>query len=371
MQLADELSEDGFDQTDGNEEPGQTDGGMTDLNRLAEEIRIQNAEAESFEEEDVKIFVKNTPASADANSQAADLGNTSVFELKTDFEADDIPEEDIGRTNVFEPVVPPVSYSDDYNSAPKRRKKYGFFKGLALIGGLLAVIFGLAWLLSRVALSVTGENDTVSTESYDYHTSSVVINSFEDDEPATESIVIPEFTTDKLKVGDSGDMVLAAQKTLASLGYLSADKVTGEYTRDTQKAVKQFQKANFLDATGEVNKETYDLIFDTNATAPTTKTTDLPTTTEAKTSEVQTSTTASSTTTTMTTTEKKTTSSAASDETKRTEAVSSQEQGQDGQSSETDKPESTESSAQSSETGNPESVNSEKPEGISGKATRR
>ena len=102
-------------------------------------------------------------------------------------------------------------------------------------------------------------------------------------------------------------MVFAVQKTLSSLGYLPAEKVTGKYDDDTKNAVKQFQKANYLDVTGEVNKDTYDLIFDTNATAPTTKTTDLPTTTEAETSETEVPTLP---------TEQETTASASAEETK-------------------------------------------------------
>ena len=392
MKLADELSDDGVDLYDDEEESARDDCGVAELNELAEEIRMQNSEADLYEQEeddDVKVFVKSPSAPENENPAPDTLGNTSVFELKTAPDYVDInavqQNGELGQTNVFEPVRPQpsygetngsydryASYTDDYNAPVKRRKKYGLFKGLALIAVLLAVVFGLAWLLSKVALSVMGEDDTVSTESYDYYTSSVIINPFDDDEPGTVSMLVPEFTADKLTVGDSGEMVFAVQKTLSSLGYLSAEKVTGKYDNETKNAVKQFQKANFLDVTGEVDKDTYELIFDTNATAPTTKTTDLPTTTEAETSATETQTVP---------TEKETTASASAEETKSTEAVPSQQESSDEPSSasesEPEKAEGTDGSSQSAESDNPDSSvtdgasdNSEKPEGVSGKASR-
>ena len=70
---------------------------------------------------------------------------------------------ELEHTNVFEPVRPQptygetngsydryASYTDDYDTPVKHRKKYGFFKGIALIAVLLGVIFGLAWLYRRI-----------------------------------------------------------------------------------------------------------------------------------------------------------------------------------------------------------------------------
>ena len=125
---------------------------------------------------------------------------------------------------------------------------------------------------------------------------------------------MPEFTAEKLTIGDTGAMVDAVQKTLASLGYLSQDKLSGQYDNATKKAVIQFQKANYLEATGVVDKATYSLIFDANATAPTTRTTDLPSTTGTETSATE------SPSQTVTSAEESTTASASAEETKPTAA---------------------------------------------------
>ena len=402
MQLADELSEENAAQSDGDEineideifdEP---EGGMTDLNQLAEEIRMLNADAASYDEsddedQDVKVYVKDSSAEEDAevddlgktavfalHTEPEDLGKTAVFELNTEPELIDLnaaqPDDGLEHTSVFDPVRPQPTYGETagrynrYPDAPKPRKKYGVFRGLALIAVLLGVVFGLTWLLSKVALSVMGEDDSVSAESYDYHTSSVVINSFDDDdEQGAESMLIPEFTAEKLTVGNSGEMVLAVQRTLASLGYLTADSVTGRFDNDTKNAVKQFQKANYLDATGEVNRETYDLIFDANATAPTTRTTDLPTTTEAETSETQTTTSAAETTTAA---GKETTASASVEASKPTEALPSQEESSDSPSSDTGSTEDADASVNSSDSDTQEPEKTENTEGKSGNALK-
>ena len=239
---------------------------------------------------------------------------------------------------MFQPVCPQPaygetgSYSPYYGSAAAqhRKKRYGLFKGLKQIAGLLVIIIGIAWLFSFVAFSVMGEKDTVNTEPYDYSTTSTIIKPFHDDQEP-EPIIVPEFTAEQLTEGDTGDMVDAVQKTLASLGYLAQSRVSGTYDKATRNAVMQFQKANFLDVTGVVDKTTYSLIFDSNATAPTTRTTDLPTTTGSETSstKVQTSDSESETQTTPAGAES-TTASASAEETKPTAAASAESSAEEG-----------------------------------------
>ena len=257
---------------------------------LSQVMNTQNDEAASFiadnmedEDEDIKVFVKKAEKPKASESSSFNLPEENVpapepfdktivnipLSAIAAEELESVPE-DIGQTSVFEPVRPQPTYGEaggkhtayaENGSGRRSKKKYGFFRGFALIAGLFAAVVCIAWLLSVVAFSAMGEEDTVSAEEYDYSTTSTIIKPFNDDQEP-EPIVVPEFTAEKLTIGDTGDMVDAVQKTLASLGYLAQNKVSGTYDTATKKAVTQFQKANFLEATGEVDKETYALIFD-------------------------------------------------------------------------------------------------------------
>ena len=55
-----------------------------------------------------------------------------------------------------------------------------------------------------------------------------------------------------LKYGQKSDIVMAFQKVLVSKGLLSPDNVTGYYGPATAKAVRELQKENGIDGTGEV-----------------------------------------------------------------------------------------------------------------------
>ena len=288
----------------------------SELDNLAEVMNNQNDEVTYFdddvddeEDEDVKVFVKKADTAEESRSLLdVSLEQDNTFDDQLDKTIVNLPvsellteelvEEDIGQTSVFEPVRPQPAYGEtggrnaslyekENYTGNRRKNKPDLFRGLAIIAGLLLAVVFISWLLSVVAFSVMGAEDTVSADEYDYSTTSTIIKPFNDDQEP-EPIIIPEFTAEKLTIGDTGEMVDAVQKTLASLGYLAPDKISGKYDNATQKAVTQFQKANYLEVTGEVNRQTYSLIFDANATAPTTRTTDLPTTTETETSATET-----------------------------------------------------------------------------------
>ena len=297
--LADELS-------DAENEDNGDDDYSPEYEDIADAMRRQNKEADAYqssveetedEDEPVRIYVKDKgenvgtvledmfviDGAGEAPAPAAEETDLSLLTGEAE-------EDEIGHTQVFEPVSVPSDIEQDEAFAgeyrKKRKKKYSFSKGMVQIAGLLIIVAGLAWVLSKATLSVNGEKDVVSADEYNYSSSRVVIKPFVDDSDE-EPVVVPPFTVEKLKIGDKGDMVVAVQRTLASLGYLSAGKVSGMYDNATGEAVRQFQKANLLAVTGEVDKETYELIFDSSAVTPTTKTTDLPTTTEAETQPTQ------------------------------------------------------------------------------------
>ena len=310
-----------------------------ELNEYSSDCEIVNREGNSRiendyndDDDDVRIFVKHDYSSyeEDDDVKAFHGGNQPEPDYSDEEMVIDLSESvgEIEHTNVFELVRPQPTYggaggySPDYAEI-RRKKRYGFFKGLAQIAALLAVVVCLAWLLSVVAFSVMGADDTVSADEYNYSTSSTIIKPFKDDQEP-EPVVVPDFTAEKLTLGDKGDMVDAVQRTLASLGYLNQGDVSGVYDSTTKNAVVMFQKANYLEATGVVDKSTYQLIFDSNATAPTTRTTDLPTTTEA-----ETQTTGTETPTSASQTESLTSSASSSEETKPTTATSADSSDED------------------------------------------
>jgi len=82
-------------------------------------------------------------------------------------------------------------------------------------------------------------------------------------------LAYPELTEENsaaLKSGTEGDDVFAMQQRLAELGYLTVE-YTGMYGEVTMEAVKAFQKANGLTATGEADAETLTVLYSAEAKA--------------------------------------------------------------------------------------------------------
>ena len=332
------------------EEESEKDNPVTEyveLDSLAKSINGEKEETVPFiddDDDDVQVYVGKKesadshteddgvplPFADNAYDDAEQLEKTIVnIPLReTPAEVNITGEGDFGQTSVFDPVRPQPAYGEaggrTHDDKKTKKNRHGLFRGLSLIAGLLIAVVFLSWLLSSVAFNVMGADDTASAEEYNYSTTSTIVKPFNDEQP--EPVVVPAFTAEKLRSGDTGDMVDAVQRTLASLGYLSQENVSGVYDSATEKAVMQFQKANYLDPTGEVDSRTYELIFDANATVPTTRTTDLPTTTEAETTATSTvtqSTSASLESTTSSTTAQtaKTTTTASAVPTKSTEST--------------------------------------------------
>ena len=79
-----------------------------------------------------------------------------------------------------------------------------------------------------------------------------------------------------IKKGSSGSTVKAIQKKLISLGYLN-DTADGAFGNKTLNAVKAFQNARGLTATGEVDRTTYDALMSGSTATATTAPTATPT----------------------------------------------------------------------------------------------
>ena len=72
-------------------------------------------------------------------------------------------------------------------------------------------------------------------------------------------VTVPEEEYKPIQRGSTGDSVIAVQKKLAALGFLKS-AVDGSFGPGTEQAVKDFQNANQLEATGIIDKATYDAI---------------------------------------------------------------------------------------------------------------
>lgn len=80
--------------------------------------------------------------------------------------------------------------------------------------------------------------------------------------PSPSASPAPEYKA--LKQGDESDAVLEMQERLAQLGYLT-EEYSGVYGEVTVQAVKDFQTANDLEATGEADVETLQKLFSDEA----------------------------------------------------------------------------------------------------------
>ena len=78
-----------------------------------------------------------------------------------------------------------------------------------------------------------------------------------------DGVVVPDepvVFTKKLKNGSSGKLVKQMQERLTELGYYEGP-ISGNFQKYTTRAVKALQTQNGMESTGEVNEETWNLIF--------------------------------------------------------------------------------------------------------------
>lgn len=85
----------------------------------------------------------------------------------------------------------------------------------------------------------------------------------EEETTATESVV-EENSAKEFKNGDENEDVTAIQERLTELKYFGVD-ATGYFGDYTEEAVKSFQLANGLEASGVIDEATYELLFGENA----------------------------------------------------------------------------------------------------------
>ena len=82
--------------------------------------------------------------------------------------------------------------------------------------------------------------------------------------PTTPAPITPTPTPKSMRLGFQGDAVRTVQRKLRELGYYTGS-IDGDFGKETEKAVKAFQKANGLSADGKVGEQTLKKLNDKNA----------------------------------------------------------------------------------------------------------
>ena len=82
--------------------------------------------------------------------------------------------------------------------------------------------------------------------------------------PTTAAPITPTPTPKSMRLGFQGDAVRTVQRKLRELGYYTGS-IDGDFGKETEKAVKAFQKANGLSADGKVGEQTLKKLNDKNA----------------------------------------------------------------------------------------------------------
>lgn len=120
-----------------------------------------------------------------------------------------------------------------------------------------AVTFMASKMYPEIATSNSSKSDNNETSSKQENTSQAESNS-------TESIVEKAYENIQISNGDVSDDVLKVETRLDELNFMPTkpDNVFNEYT---VRAITDFQYINGLNATGEANKETLELLFSDHA----------------------------------------------------------------------------------------------------------
>ena len=82
--------------------------------------------------------------------------------------------------------------------------------------------------------------------------------------PTTAAPITPTPTPKSMRLGFQGDAVRTVQRKLKELGYYTGS-IDGDFGKETEKAVKAFQKANGLSADGKVGEQTLKKLNDKKA----------------------------------------------------------------------------------------------------------
>lgn len=163
----------------------------------------------------------------------------------------------------------PLSYGvsgEDVKALQEKLIELGYYAGRASGSYLEGTTAAVQALQSENGLAVTGSCD-VRTLSFIYSLNARP-TPVPTKVPTPSPIPSPTPTlgpykaySRELSYGSTGNDVQAVQQRLKDLGFFTYYKTTTGYYKQTQEAVKQFQQMNGLEVTGNVDRKTWDALF--------------------------------------------------------------------------------------------------------------
>ena len=207
----------------------------------------------------------------------------AVKAFQKDFELEETGVADIQTQQIlYTTLYRPLRYGsdgEDVKNLQTRLPELGYYKGKISGDYLDATQRAVERFQERNGLEVTGvadpetqqmvfdgkaigkndETPVVETPEPTPDMSGYVVKDEEDDTPVAIPDNPPEFKKN-LKSGSSGTRVKELQQRMTDLGYYTGP-ISGNYMRNTVRAVKKVQEQNGLKVTGVVDKETWDIIF--------------------------------------------------------------------------------------------------------------
>ncbi len=207
----------------------------------------------------------------------------AVKAFQKDFELEETGVADIQTQQIlYTTLYRPLRYGsdgEDVKNLQTRLTELGYYKGKISGDYLDATQRAVERFQERNGLEVTGvadpetqqmifdgkaigkndETPVVETPEPTPDMSGYVVKDEEDDTPVAIPDNPPEFKKN-LKSGSSGTRVKELQQRMTDLGYYTGP-ISGNYMRNTVRAVKKVQEQNGLKVTGVVDKETWDVIF--------------------------------------------------------------------------------------------------------------
>ncbi len=147
---------------------------------------------------------------------------------------------------------------DEVKALQERLTELGYYKGKISGNYLEATQRAVRSFQADHGLEQTGIADQLTLSVlYSSEAQSVQESQSTDESTSLSDSILPEKT---LRVGSRGDDVQKLQKRLTELNYYSGP-VSGNYQKNTMKAVKAFQAANGLEQTGVADLQTIALLF--------------------------------------------------------------------------------------------------------------
>lgn len=200
----------------------------------------------------------------------------------------------------------PAEKSSQHKESAKKKKKNKTGSHLVKAAAVLLAVGALGWFVGRTAIQALGSAEDTSQmpiSRSDVGAATIVVSHSD----VSASDLVPTYDAALLTFGSANELVAAVQTRLNELGYLESAQINGTYDKNTENAVSEFRKAHKINREGDIDSDTFALLFSSKVTAKTSEVTDAAATTVTTVPSTTTTTTAKPTTTTSRTTTRRTT----------------------------------------------------------------